>query len=79
MQHIQLLFSAAMPLHWWQVPIVANRQVRATNAVAVIDPNCVVGALVGLAISKLNLHESEAIRIGVQMLSKHPIRWFLII
>lgn len=34
-----------------------------------LDPNC-VGALVGLAISKLNLHEPEANRIGVQMLSK---------
>lgn len=34
-----------------------------------MDPQC-VGALVGLAISKLNLHEPEANRIGVQMLSK---------
>lgn len=34
-----------------------------------LDPQC-VGALVGLAISKLNLHQPEANRIGVQMLSK---------
>lgn len=34
-----------------------------------LDPHC-VGALVGLAISKLNLHESESNRMGVQMLSK---------
>lgn len=34
-----------------------------------MDPHC-VGALVGLAISKLNLHEPEANRMGVQMLSK---------
>lgn len=34
-----------------------------------LDSKC-VGALVGLAISKLNLHQPEANRIGVQMLSK---------
>lgn len=34
-----------------------------------LDSHC-VGALVGLAISKLNLHEPEANRMGVQMLSK---------
>lgn len=34
-----------------------------------IDPQC-VGALVGLAILKLNLHEPESNRSGVQMLSK---------
>lgn len=34
-----------------------------------LDSQC-VGALVGLAISKLNLHEPEANRMGVQMLSK---------
>lgn len=34
-----------------------------------LDAHC-VGALVGLAISKLNLHEPEANRMGVQMLSK---------
>lgn len=34
-----------------------------------LDGNC-VGALVGLAISQLNLHEPEANRLGVQMLSK---------
>lgn len=34
-----------------------------------LDQQC-VGALVGLAISKLNLHQPEANRIGVQMLSK---------
>ncbi|KAJ8948960.1 hypothetical protein NQ318_022983 [Aromia moschata] len=34
-----------------------------------LDPKC-VGALVGLAILKLNLQQSEAIKEGVQMLSK---------
>uniref|UniRef100_U5EWJ6 Putative rna polymerase-associated protein ctr9 n=1 Tax=Corethrella appendiculata TaxID=1370023 RepID=U5EWJ6_9DIPT len=34
-----------------------------------LDPHC-VGALVGLAILKLNLHEPESNRMGVQMLSK---------
>uniref|UniRef100_A0A336K1N5 CSON010701 protein n=1 Tax=Culicoides sonorensis TaxID=179676 RepID=A0A336K1N5_CULSO len=34
-----------------------------------LDPQC-VGALVGLAILKLNLHEPESNKIGVQMLSK---------
>lgn len=34
-----------------------------------LDPQC-VGALVGLAILKLNLHEPESNRLGVQMLSK---------
>lgn len=34
-----------------------------------LDPNC-VGALVGLAILKLNLHEPDSNRQGVQMLSK---------
>lgn len=34
-----------------------------------LDNQC-VGALVGLAILKLNLHESESNRVGVQMLSK---------
>lgn len=34
-----------------------------------LDPQC-VGALVGLAILKLNLHEPETNRLGVQMLSK---------
>lgn len=34
-----------------------------------MDAQC-VGALVGLAILKLNLHEPEANRMGVQMLSK---------
>jgi RNA polymerase-associated protein CTR9 len=34
-----------------------------------LDPQC-VGALVGLAILKLNLHEPDSNRLGVQMLSK---------
>ncbi|XP_065362517.1 RNA polymerase-associated protein CTR9 homolog [Calliphora vicina] len=34
-----------------------------------LDPNC-VGALIGLAILKLNLHEPESNKMGVQMLSK---------
>lgn len=34
-----------------------------------LDPQC-VGALVGLAILKLNLQQPESIRSGVQMLSK---------
>lgn len=34
-----------------------------------LDPKC-VGALVGLAILKLNLQQPESIRTGVQMLSK---------
>uniref|UniRef100_A0A1A9V7Q9 Uncharacterized protein n=1 Tax=Glossina austeni TaxID=7395 RepID=A0A1A9V7Q9_GLOAU len=34
-----------------------------------LDPNC-VGALIGLSILKLNLHEPESNRTGVQMLSK---------
>lgn len=34
-----------------------------------LDPKC-VGALVGLAILKLNLQQPESIRVGVQMLSK---------
>uniref|UniRef100_A0A182IN46 Tetratricopeptide repeat protein 21A/21B fourth ARM domain-containing protein n=1 Tax=Anopheles atroparvus TaxID=41427 RepID=A0A182IN46_ANOAO len=34
-----------------------------------LEPQC-VGALVGLAILKLNLHEPESNRLGVQMLSK---------
>ncbi|XP_037949839.1 RNA polymerase-associated protein CTR9 homolog [Teleopsis dalmanni] len=34
-----------------------------------LDPNC-VGALIGLAILKLNLHEPDSNKMGVQMLSK---------
>lgn len=34
-----------------------------------LDPNC-VGALIGLAILKLNLHEPDSNKLGVQMLSK---------
>ena len=34
-----------------------------------LDPQC-VGALVGLAISRINRQESDDIRVGVNMLSK---------